>query len=237
MLTWVTPQHHVPRKYPRGLAQAGLNMAFQANLPFSSALAWHPPLFKLPFLRHFHRSLPPPAKWQSWDTKAGSADSREGQCWFYTTMLAQVFHLLPLAGCSALTPNDLGSFLHHLHYSKTIIPSCKEQLYYTGKEPTSWEPSTKFNIDKKMPWSHVQVTGTALCSFPQLFQLLRIQGMYFLFSLGKNKAFCEGVSTVQKFLPSKVNRTIHVHMRMFHNCITALLKHFVRKMTTLAHRP
>lgn len=39
MLMWVTPQHCAPKKYPSGLAQAGLNTAFQTNLPIFSALA------------------------------------------------------------------------------------------------------------------------------------------------------------------------------------------------------
>lgn len=135
-------------------------------------------------------------------------------------MLSQAFHVLSLVGCSTQTPNDFGSFLNHLHYNKTIIPRCKEQVYYTRKEPTSLESHTKSNTGRKMPWTRVQATGTAtaLCSFPQLFQLLRIHGMYFPFSPRKNKAFCGGVSAVQQFLLSKVNRTIHAHMRMFHNC-------------------
>lgn len=152
-------------------------------------------------------------------------------------MLAQAFHDLPLAGCSALTPNDLGSFFHHLHYNKTTTPSCKQQLCYTRKEPTSWEPHTKFNIDGKVPWTHVQVTGTAtaLCSFAQLFQLVRIHGVHFPFSLGKIKHSVEVFQQYRSSCPPKYTEQFMHTWECFTAAITALLEYFVRKMTTLAY--
>lgn len=135
----------------------------------------------------------------SWDTKAVCREQGRVMLLLHNKVITGIA-CLPLAQHRYI---HLGSFLHYLHYyNKTIIPSCQEQLYYTRTEPTSWEPrKTESNIDEKMPWISVQVTGivTLLYSLPSYFNYFRSHGMYFQFFCKKEHSIlwrCFSCTTV-----------------------------------------